>query len=230
MPMIDPERVLVVAAHADDEVLGCGGTIAKMAKAGSTVNIAFLADGVSSRPDAHVGTSQHAARRTAAHHACRLLGARPPSFFDFPDNQLDTVSLLSLVKVIESLITEHRPTLILSHHGGDTNIDHRRTHEAIVAACRPQPGHPVRTVLAFEVASSTEWQFPNAASHFSPNWYEDITDHLAVKLEALRAYADELRPPPHPRCCESIFHLAKWRGAVIGTEAAEAFLLGRHIQ
>ena len=228
--MLDCETLLVVAAHADDEVLGCGGTMAKAAQRGTNVKVAFFADGISSRSASGIDEEEMVARRAAAQNACEILGVSSPFFGAFPDNQMDTVPLLSIVKVVESLVDQYRPSVILTHHIGDTNIDHRRVHDAIVAACRPQKGHPVRTVLGFEVASSTEWQFPGSAPHFAPNWFEDISHQLSLKLKALAAYAYELREPPHPRSCEAIGYLAKWRGATIGTDAAEAFVLGRHIQ
>lgn len=228
--MLDCERLLVVAAHADDEVLGCGGTMAKAAQAGAEVHVAFLADGVSSRQSSGVNENELSGRRSAARNASAILGASSPFFGSFPDNQMDSVPLLSIVKVIESLIDEHAPRVILTHHIGDTNIDHRRVHDAVVAACRPQKGHPVRTVLSFEVASSTEWQFPRSAPDFTPNWFEDISESFPLKLKALQAYSYELRAAPHPRSSEAVEHLARWRGATVGVSAAEAFVLGRHIQ
>src|SRR5688572_21751171 len=153
------KMVLVVAAHPDDEALGCGGTIAKLATAGATVCVAFIADGVSARMDSEAANSRKlTARRVAAGKACSLLGARAEFFGDFPDNRLDTVPLLSLAQCVEALIAKHRPDMLLTHHGGDLNVDHRLVHQAVVTACRPQPGSQVRTLVSFEVPSSTEWQ------------------------------------------------------------------------
>lgn len=223
--------VLVVAAHPDDEVLGCGGTLARLSRAGAAVHVAFLADGVSSRPaDDSVQAAALASRRAAARKACDVLGVRSLSFGDFADNQMDTVPLLSIVQAIEALVAEHEPRTIFSHHAGDLNIDHRRTHDAVAAACRPQSGHPVKTILTFEVASSTEWQLRSSAPSFTPNWFVDISDTLEVKLAALDLYAAELRAWPHPRSRQAVEHLARWRGATAGVEAAEAFILGRNIE
>jgi len=218
--------ILVIAAHPDDEVLGCGGTIAKHAATGNVVNVAFLADGVLSRGSENNEALQ--ARQAAAQKALKILGAQPPTFDTFPDNSMDTVPLLEVIKSIESLIAEHQPDMVLTHHLGDVNIDHRRIHEATIAACRPQTGHPVKTLMFFEVASSTEWQVPGSAPAFAPNWFEDISATVDRKLAALEAYAMELRAWPHPRSVEGIAALARWRGATIGVEAAEAFVLGRH--
>ena len=224
------KMVLVVAAHPDDEALGCGGTIAKLATAGATVCVAFIADGVSARMDSEAADSRKlTARRVAAGKACSLLGARAEFFGDFPDNRLDTVPLLSLAQCVEALIAKHRPDMLLTHHGGDLNVDHRLVHQAVVTACRPQPGSQVRTLVSFEVPSSTEWQPPGSGQAFAPNWFVDISDTLDKKLEALDAYAVEMRDWPHARSREAVQHLARWRGATVGVAAAEAFVLGRQI-
>jgi LmbE family N-acetylglucosaminyl deacetylase len=119
--------------------------------------------------------------------------------------------------------------MVLTHHAGDVNIDHRVVHDAVIAACRPQPGYSVKELLFFEVPSSTEWRPPGSAEPFNPNWFFDITSTLATKMEALRAYEAELRAFPHPRSLKAVEALALWRGATAGVEAAEAFVLGRKI-
>jgi LmbE family N-acetylglucosaminyl deacetylase len=142
---------------------------------------------------------------------------------------MDTVSLLEIVRVVEGLITHYQPDVIFTHHVGDVNIDHKRIHEAVVTACRPQSGLPVKTLFSFEVPSSTEWQLPGSAPHFAPNWFIDISVTLERKIAALNAYADELRPWPHSRSHQGVTYLARWRGASAGMNAAEAFILGRHL-
>lgn len=222
--------VLVLAAHPDDEVLGCGGTIAKWADAGALVHVAFMADGVYSRQaDSLDKQVELRARRAAAQKACSILGAQSVSFGDFPDNRMDTLSLLDVTQAVEVLIGVHQPGTVFTHHAGDVNVDHRRLHEAVVTACRPQLGNPVKTLLCFEVASSTEWQLPGSGPVFAPNWFVDISLTLARKLAALEAYAAELRAWPHPRSTKGVEHLAHWRGATVGVDAAEAFVLGRQL-
>lgn len=222
--------ILILAAHPDDEVLGCGGTIAKLADEGATIHAAFLADGVFSRTgDASAQQAELANRRAAAQKSCDILGVKSVSFGYFPDNRMDTVALLDITKAVEELIAEHRPDTIFTHHAGDVNIDHRRTHEAVVTACRPQSGHTVKTLLSFEVPSSTEWQLPGSAPVFAPNWFVDISGTLDRKMAALDAYFDELREWPHPRSRHGVEYLARWRGATIGVDAAEAFVLGRQL-
>jgi N-acetylglucosamine malate deacetylase 1 len=119
---------------------------------------------------------------------------------------------------------------VYTHHAGDLNIDHRRTHEATLTACRPQLNHPVARLLAFETPSSTEWQQPSGALSFSPNWFVDISSTLESKMLALKAYSQEMRPWPHPRSYQGVEHLAGWRGATVGCDAAEAFMLVREIR
>jgi LmbE family N-acetylglucosaminyl deacetylase len=225
--MLTYESLLIVAAHPDDEVLGCGGTIARHTAEGSTVNVIFLADGVTSRDRADSAERQR--RQAAAHQAANCLGIHSVQFHDFPDNRLDTIELIKIVQTIEQAIAQHQPDTVLTHHAGDVNIDHQRVHQAVVTACRPQPGHPVRTLLFFEVPSSTEWQPPGSAPAFTPNWFVDISSTLDCKLKALDAYAEELRVWPHPRSLQAVEALARWRGATVGVEAAEAFILGRYL-
>lgn len=222
------KTLLVIAAHPDDETLGCGGTIARLGELGVEIHVMFLADGVGSR-SSKTGDDEIKGREDAAGEACGLLGAKPPLFGRFPDNEMDTVSLLSITKSIETVIAELRPDTILTHHAGDVNVDHRRIHDAVITACRPQPGHPVKSLMYFEVASSTEWQTPHSAPTFIPDTFVDITAHLSQKQAALEAYRNEVRAWPHSRSIQAITHLAHWRGATVGLEAAEAFMSGRHI-
>jgi len=223
--------ILILAAHPDDEVLGCGGTVAKYADDGAIIHVAFLSDGVLSRE----GINQEKLdeiekRRIAAKRSCDILGVRSISFGDMPDNRMDSVDLLDVVKVIENLIDQHNPKIVFTHHAGDLNIDHAIAHKAVVTACRPQAGHSVKTLLSFEIPSSTEWQLPYSSSIFAPNWFVDISNHLDCKIAALEAYSKEIRDWPHPRSRKGIEHLAGWRGASVGVNAAEAFMLGRQIE
>jgi len=225
--------VLVVVAHPDDEVLGCGGTMARLAAEGHAVHLLVLADGVGAR---HVEggaatrmVDERRRRHAALQAACHALGVRSVDTADFPDNRMDTVAVLDVARRVEDAVAAYRPSMLLTHHAGDVNQDHRRTHEAVVAACRPQPGHPVETLLFFEVASSTEWQVPGAAPVFQPSWFVDTTRTISTQLAALACYAEELRPWPHPRSPEALRARAAWRGASVGCEAAEAFMVGRHL-
>jgi LmbE family N-acetylglucosaminyl deacetylase len=224
--------VLVVAAHPDDEVLGAGGTIARHADAGGVVQVLIAAEGATSRqqqPDRDEAANELARLSNAAQVAGRILGAAAVELLSLPDNRLDSLDRLDLIKQIEQKIDQHQPQVVYTHHAGDVNIDHRRLHEAVVTACRPTPGQPVRRVLSFEVASSTEWQPASSAPTFEPNWFVDISAQWARKRQALEAYACEMRPWPHARSIVALEHLARWRGAQVGVEAAEAFCLLRQL-
>lgn len=224
------ESILILAAHPDDDILGCGGTIARFSKEGKKIHVAFLADGVLSRGISKKKFKDELkARRKAAAAALSILGIDSVSFNDFPDNRMDSVPLLDISQVIENLIEEYVPSTIFTHNATDVNIDHQKVHDATVVACRPQPGHPVKTIIRYEVASSTEWQLPGSSVSFSPNWYVDISSTMDLKLKSLAEYEYELRQWPHSRSLEAVEHLARWRGASVGLEAAEAFMLGRHI-
>ncbi len=226
------QRVLVVAAHPDDEVLGCGGTIARHGDAGDQVQLLIVAEGATSRQqqrDRGEATEELSALAQAAQQAGEILGAQGVELLDLPDNRLDSLDRLDLIKQIEERIERHQPQVVYLHHAGDVNVDHRRLHEAVVTACRPTPGHSVRRLLSFEVASSTEWQPPSSAPAFQPNWFVDISAQWPRKREALAAYASEMRPWPHARSIEAVEHLVRWRGAQVGVEAAEAFCLLRQL-
>ena len=225
-------NVLVVAAHADDEVLGCGATIAKHTQQGDKVHIVILAEGVTSRdqkPNREKRQSECSALAQAAHQASEILGVASLTLHHFPDNRMDSCDLLDVIKVVEQAIDQHRPEIIYTHHNGDVNIDHRRIQEAVVTAARPMPSSSIKTLLFFEIVSSTEWQTPASASVFAPNWFVDVSETLSLKLKALEAYQAEMRTWPHPRSITAVEHLARWRGASVGVEAAEAFILGRNL-
>lgn len=212
--------ILVVAAHTDDEALGCGGTIARLVADGYEVHALFMTDGVGSR---HGNEASKERRRMAAERAQAILGIKQTYHFDFPDNRMDVVPFLEVVQAVENIVAAVSPQIIYTHHYGDLNIDHRIVHKAVITACRPQPGHPVREIYGFEVLSSTEWVGPQSAP-FMPSVYVDISDFLAIKLDALRAYAEEMRPAPHSRSLEHVEYLARHRGYSVGVTAAEAFV------
>ena len=222
--------VLIVAAHPDDEVLGAGGTIVRLVQKGRPIHVLFLADGESARLAAGDAVSNRLFRRNAAaKRAAEILGVTSLTVRAYPDNRLDTVALLDIVKAIEEVIAACRPTLVITHHAGDVNVDHRVAHQAVLAACRPVPNGSVRELWFFEVPSSTEWSPPGSAAPFMPNCFVDIADALALKLLALEAYAEELRDFPHPRSLIAVEALARWRGATVGRGAAEAFIIGRSV-
>lgn len=223
--------VLVVAAHPDDEVLGAGGTIARWSAAGRAVAILILGEGSTSRADTRAGGDAATVTKLvdASEVAAGRLGASRPRHGGLPDNRFDGLELLDIVKLVEREIGSVAPTTVLTHHAGDLNVDHRLTAQAVLTATRPQPGCPVRTVLSFEVPSSTEWAFGAVEPRFTPSVFVDISTSLERKVHALEAYEDELRPAPHARSISAIRALAEHRGATVGVAAAEAFELVRSV-
>lgn len=226
-------NILFVVAHPDDEALGCGGAIARHVAEKDRVHILFLVEGGTARyPSAelNVAMSDVEVREEGGRNAAKLLGAEPPLFVRNPDNRLDTVPLIELAKIVELNISELEPSIIYTHHGGDLNIDHRRVHEAVVTACRPVNGHPVKSIYAFEVPSSTEWALSSTYQPFRPNHFVDITQYLDHKIRALECHHAEMRPFPHPRSYDAIRALAQLRGATCGCLAAEAFEVIRQVR
>lgn len=220
------KRILVVAAHPDDEVLGCGASIAWHREQGSQVWVLILGEGVTSRTALSKAqkTKGVANLRKAALKAGEILGAERVILKGFPDQAFDRLPLLKLVHSIEEVMRSCQPALVYTHHWGDVNVDHRKVAEAVEAATRPVPGSSVESVLSFEVPSSTEWNFAKRKRGFSPNVFQAISrTHLAKKLAALGTYRFEMRAFPHPRSRQYIQALAKVRGGQSGYTLAEAF-------
>lgn len=221
------KTVLIVAAHTDDEALGCGGTIARHVAEGDMVHAVFMADGVSSRQDTKANDIKN--RKAAEKRAHEILGLRKVQYLGLPDNRMDSLPLLDVVQPLEKIILKLTPQIIYTHHHGDLNIDHRITHQAVMTACRPIPGNTVLEIYGFEALSSTEWATPQQEP-FVPNVFVDISEYLDVKLKALKAYKIEMRPAPHSRSIEHAEILSKHRGYSMGVEAAEGFVAVRIIR
>jgi N-acetylglucosamine malate deacetylase 1 len=224
--------VLVLAAHPDDEVIGVGGTIARHAAMNEEVHVVVAAEGATAR-DPKRDTDRRRAEleelRAASRKAIGILGGSSVRFLGLPDNRCDSVDLLDLVQAVEAVVAELKPQIVYVHHAGDVNIDHRVLHQAAFTACRPQPGHPVKRLLSFETASSTEWAPAGSLPAFQPTVYVDIDKFWPRKRAALEAYRSEMREWPHPRSLAGIEHLGRWRGASAGVGMAEAFMLMREI-
>jgi LmbE family N-acetylglucosaminyl deacetylase len=227
-----PESVLIVAAHPDDEILGCGGTMARLANEGAEIRIAILAEGMTSRYQQRDQANQKDLSHLHgnAQQAADTVRAKEPVLCKLPDNRLDTVPLLDVVKLVEDLIEKFKPSVIYTHHSGDLNVDHGVVNRAVLTATRPIPGQPVREIYAFEVPSSTEWAFQRLEPTFRPNVFVDISTTLDTKVSALACYDTETRKFPHPRSPEAIRAIAMRWGSVAGFQAAEAFELIRSLR
>ena len=206
--------------------------MARHAAGGDSVHILILAEGAMSRDDGRDTLKRRAELdklRLSAVNAAKAIGAQSPKLAGLPDNRMDSCDLLDVVKIVEQTIENLSPDIIYTHHMGDLNIDHRITCQAVMTAARPIPGSSLRRILFFEVPSSTGWAVPDAANAFIPNCFIDIADFLPRKLDALSHYAGEMRKWPHARSIEAVCALAKWRGAIVGRDAAEAFVIGRDL-
>ena len=225
-------NVLVIAAHPDDEVLGCGGTIARLAAEGARVSILILAEGLTSRPDFDLVRDGVALKvhHERAQRAGALLGAKEVTVGGFPDNRMDTVPLLDVAQRIEREIARVRPETVFTQHGGDLNIDHVVTFRATMTATRPMRDCPVKRLYAYEVGSSTDWAFQQFEPRFTPQVFFDIEPHLETKIAAMQIYESEARPFPHPRSPEALRANARRWGSVCGAGAAEAFCCVREIR
>jgi LmbE family N-acetylglucosaminyl deacetylase len=224
--------ILVVAAHPDDEILGCGGTMARLAREGHPVCVAILAEGMSSRYAHREDADPKQLQRlhSQAQQAADKVGAKEVVLCKLPDNRLDTVPLLEVVKIVEDLVARFRPEVIYTHHPGDLNVDHGVVHRAVLTATRPLIGQCVREIYAFEVPSSTEWAFQRFEPSFRPSVFVDITETLETKIEALACYDTETRKFPHPRSAEALRAIATRWGSVVGLAAVEAFELVRSVR
>lgn len=218
--------IAVIAAHPDDEVLGCAGTIALHSQQGDQVHVIFMADGENARINQ---IPQHSSRQAAVYAALAILKVESVEFLNLADNAMDSMPLLKIIQALESKLMLLKPDIIYTHFAHDLNIDHRLTYQAVLTACRPQPGQSVKAIYCFEVPSSTEWGSVTEQG-FRPQLFVEISQVLSDVNAALACYAAELRPWPHSRSLEAITARQKYRGSTVGVAAAEAFMIEREIR
>jgi LmbE family N-acetylglucosaminyl deacetylase len=225
-------KVLIVVAHPDDEVLGCGGTIGRLVLEGHEIHIAVLGEGITSRYDTREEADSEllVVHRERCQRAADMLGAKELHTYALPDNRFDTVPLLEVAKIVEELISVIGPEVIYTHHGGDLNVDHVVTHRAVLTATRPIAGHVVKEVYTFEVPSSTDWSFSQFSPAFRPTVFVEMADYLENKVAAMECYESEARAFPHPRSPDALRALANRWGTAAGLRAAEAFELVRWVR
>jgi len=227
------KKVLIVAAHPDDEILGCGGTILRRISEGDEVFSLVLGEGMTSRYDKRDLAEKEKIEKLYKFHSevAKKIGFKEHWLYNFPDNRFDSIDLLDIIKVIEKVKKEIKPDVIYTHFENDLNIDHRITFQAVLTACRPLKNESVKEILSYEILSSTEWISPYAAgNHFRPNVFIDIERTIDKKIEIMKMYESEIKEFPHPRSPEAIKITAQKRGAVCGHKYAEAFMLIREIK
>ena len=217
------KKILIVAAHPDDEVLGCFGTVSKLIKEGYEAYTLILGEGKTSRLDTRKveeNKEQLEILNDEIKKANDIIGIKKCFIYDFPDNRFDSVDLLDIIKVISKIKEEIKPDIIFTHYENDLNIDHKITYQAVITATRPIENESVKEIYSFEILSSTEWQYPIS---FSPDVFFDIQDTMELKLNAMQCYKSELCLYPHPRSLEGIELNAKYNGMRVGKNYVEAF-------
>ncbi len=228
------KKIMVVVAHPDDELLGLGATLNKLINDYNvTTHVVILGEGITSRSnerDVEMWKKELAMHRENVKNAQKAIGYHNTIIFDFPDNRFDTVALLDLIKVIEKEKAKFQPEVIFTHHGGDVNVDHQRTFEAVITACRPTQEEKAKTIITFETPSGTEWRSPTDPRHFLPNLFFSVSEtNINAKIEGMESYEFERREYPHPRSPEALKIQAQRWGIMVGTKFAEAFCLVRAI-
>lgn len=226
------KRILLVVAHPDDELLGLGATINKLVtEQDCFVRVVILGEGITSRSDKRdlVKFKQELAiHKQNIKDAQESIGYQEISVYDFPDNRFDTVALLDIIKIIEKEIKVFKPEIIFTHHGGDLNIDHQKTFEAVITATRPMQNEKVKTIITFETPSGTEWIASTDPRKFNPNLFIEVSkENIFTKIKGMESYEFEKRKYPHPRSPEALEIQAKRWGISIGVEYAEAFCIVR---
>ena len=216
-------NILVLAAHPDDETLGCGGTIARLSSEGHQISLITFTDGASARHD-----NQKDDRRRTVDDVCDILGIKHNVCYDFPDNKMDQVPMLEVTKAIEAFVSENnfKPDIVFTHSPYCLNVDHKVVSQATLTAFRGMSKFNPIKILAYEVPSSSEW---NPIRSFMPNTYFDITGHISKKIKALEVYDDEMRSHPHPRSYDNCERLSLTAGAESGVDRAERFMLLREV-
>ena len=219
-------KILIIAAHPDDEILGCGGTISKLKKE-NEIYVIFMTNGVSSRGKKK--SKEIKERKNSSLKLFEYLSIPKPIFFNFPDNQMDKIPLLNIVKKVEKKIRSIEPDTIFTHYSHCLNIDHKKTFEAVITACRPINKLSVKKILSFEIPSSTDWALYDG-KQFQPNFFIDISKNIEEKMNLIKFYKSEIRDYPHSRSIKAIKSLASTRGVSCGVKFAEGFYLNRSVE
>lgn len=228
------KKIMLVVAHPDDELLGLGATMHKFIHEYNVqVHVVILGEGITSRSDTRdtaLWENELATHRQNIKNAQAAIGYQSLSIYDFADNRFDTVALLDIIKVIEKEKAAFKPEIIFTHHGGDVNVDHQKTFEAVITACRPMAQEHVKSIITFETPSGTEWRASTDPRHFVPNIFIAVAqENIQAKIKGMESYEFEKREYPHPRSPEALKIQAQRWGVSVGCAFAEAFCLVRNI-
>jgi len=231
---LENKKILIVVAHPDDELLGLGATMHRLIhEANVKTHVVILGEGITSRGDSRdrvYWENELAIHKDNISKAQQSIGYNSVSIYDLPDNRFDSVALLDIVKIIEKEKKSFEPDVIFTHHGGDLNVDHQQTFEAVITAFRPMENEKGGTIITFETPSGTEWRASSDPKHFIPNLFFEIKEeNIAAKIKGMESYEFEKRAYPHPRSPEALKIYAQQRGITVGCEFAEAFCLIRDV-
>ena len=221
------KRVLVIVAHSDDESFGCGGLIKKLSLKKNIVKVISFTNGISSRKNQKINEIKE--RKKSAINASKVLGFKWLAQYDYPDNELDKVSLLKIIQIIEGYKKKFKPHIVITHNFSDLNIDHRKIAEGTLTAFRPEPNEILEKFLTFEIPSATDFRVLKNKKNFIPNYFVNIEKFFATKIKAINCYKKELKPYPHSRSILGIKNLNKLRGNQSGLKYSEAFEIIRKI-
>ena len=222
------KKILIICAHPDDEVIGCGGTLSLLSKS-AKINLLVFTNGEGSRNFLNKKKLKKKVedRVKMLKKSCKILGIQNFHQLDFADNELDNYSLLELIKAVEKYVKLYKPDTIFTHFKDDLNIDHKRIFEATFTATRPFKNTFIKNLLSFEITSSTE--LATSKETFNPNFFVDIKDKIKTKERALKIYKSQFGKEIGLLSIENILNLAKYRGSYIGSKYAEAFEVVRMI-
>ncbi len=237
LPMLESlrsKKIMIVVAHPDDELLGLGASMNRLiAEYGVNTHVVILGEGVTSRADKRdleLWKKQLVLHRQNIHQAQAAVGYHSVSIHDFPDNRFDEVGLLDIIKVVEKEKKDFDPEIIFTHHGGDLNVDHQKTFESVVTACRPMKEEKVKGIITFETPSGTEWRASSDPRHFIPNFFVSVSEaNVLAKIKGMESYELERRDYPHPRSPKALMIQSQRWGVAIGSMYAEAFCLIRGV-
>jgi LmbE family N-acetylglucosaminyl deacetylase len=219
------KKILIIGAHPDDEVLGCGGIIKKHASEKDKVFVLILTNGSSIR---YVDEMEQTLQRNCQE-CSEILGAKEVFFENLPEQKLDAIPVINIVQKIEAIIKKVKPEIVYTHHQGDINQDHRTVFEATLIAARPNNSY-VKAIYSYEIPSSTEWGSNSEKNIFIPNIFIDISKEIDEKIKAFKKYYSEVENWPHPRSDQGIRTLAQYRSSQCNKFYAEAFKLIREIK